>query len=68
MLHGKFSILENMFIWQLEEICKYVRLTICLSVYLSVLATITHERFDISSPNLVHICTGSLVPASYIDK
>ena len=37
---------------------KYVRLSVCLSASLSVLSSITHERFDISSPNLVHICTG----------
>ena len=37
---------------------KYVRLSVCLSVSLSVLSSITHERFDISSPNLVHIWNG----------
>ena len=54
----KFTILASMFV------CRDV----CLSVCLSVLSSITHERFDISSPNLTHICTESLVPASYTDK
>ena len=47
---------------------KYVRLSVCLSVSLSVLSGITHERFDISSPNLVHIWNGSAVPVCNIDK
>ena len=51
-----------------EEICKYVRLSVCLSVSLSVLSSITHERFDISSPNLVHIWNGSAVPVCDIEK
>ena len=38
------------------------------SVCLSVLSSITHERFDISSPNLVHIWNGSAVPVCDIDK
>ena len=51
---------------------KYVRLSVCLSVCLSVslsvLSSITHERFDISSPNLVHIRNGWAVPVCDIDK
>ena len=47
---------------------RYVRLSVCLSVSLSVLSSITHERFDISSPNLIDICNGSAVPVSNIDK
>ena len=47
---------------------KYVRLSVCLSVCLSVLSSITHERFDISSPNLVHIWNGWAVPVRDIDK
>ena len=62
----KFTSLASMFVCRFvtcqnfEEICKYVRLTVCLcvclSVCLSVCPSITHERFDISSPNLTHIC------------
>ena len=48
---------------EISQVCLFVGLSVCLSV----LSSITLERFDISSPNLVHICTGSLVPASYID-
>ena len=51
---------------------KYVRLSVCLSVCLSVslsvLSSITHECFDISSPNLVHIWNGWAVPVCDIDK
>ena len=51
---------------------KYVRLSVCLSVCLSVslsvLSSITHERCDISSPNLVHIWNGWAVPVCDIDK
>ena len=51
---------------------KYVRLSVCLSVCLSVslsvLSSITHERFDISSPNSVHIWNGWAVPVCDIDK
>ena len=40
------------------QFCKYVRLTVCVSVceYEYVLIAITHERFDQSSPNFTHIC------------
>ena len=42
------------------QVCSFDGLLVCLSVLLSVslsvLFTITHERFDISTPNLVHIC------------
>ena len=48
-------------------ICRDVCLS-HVSVCLSVLSSITHERFDISSPNLAHICIESLVPAGNIDK
>ena len=41
----KFTILASMFF------CRDV----CLSVCLSVLSSITHERFDISSPNLASV-------------
>ena len=40
------------------QVCSFVGLSVCLSVSLSVLSSITHERFDISSPNLVHIWNG----------
>ena len=36
------------------QVCSFVGLSVCLSV----LSSITHERFDISSPNLVHIWNG----------
>ena len=71
---GKYAISDCPFITcqNFEEICKYVRLSVCLSVCLSVslsvLSSITHERFDISSPNLVHIWNGSAVPVCNIDK
>ena len=67
---GMFAISDCPFITcqNFEEICKYVRLLVCLSVSLSVLSSITHERFDISSPNLVHIWNGSAVPVCDIDK
>ena len=45
-------------------VCRFV----CLSVSLSVLSSITHECFDISSPNLVHIWNGWAVPVCNIDK
>ena len=64
---GMFAISDCPFI-TCQEICKYVRLLVCLSVSLSVLSSITHERFDISSPNLVHIWNGSAVPVCDIDK
>ena len=48
--------------------CPFICLSVCLSVSLSVLSSITHERFDISSPNLVHIWNGSAVPVCNIDK
>ena len=35
---------------------------------ISAFSCIIHERFDKSSPNWIHICTGSLVPASYLDN
>ena len=35
---------------------------------ISAFSCIIHERFDKSSPNLIHICTGSLVHASYLDN
>ena len=67
---GKYAISDCPFITcqNFEEICKYVRLSVCLSVSLSVLSSITHERFDISSPNLVHIWNGSAVPVCDIDN
>ena len=37
------------------QVCSFVGLSVCLSVSLS---SITHERFDISSPNLVHTWNG----------
>ena len=36
----------SMFVWRF----------VCVFVCLSVCPSITHERFDISSPNLTHIC------------
>ena len=48
--------------------CPFICLSVCLSVSLSVLSSITHERFDISSPNLVHIWNGWAVPVCDIDK
>ena len=35
---------------------------------ISAFSCIIHERFDKSSPNWINICTGSLVPASYLDN
>ena len=55
----------NLQFWQ---VCSFVGLSVCLSVSLSVLSSITHERFDISSPNLVHIWNGLAVPVCDIDK
>ena len=52
---------QNCKFWQ---VCSFVGLSVCLSV----LSSITHERFDISSPNLVHIWNGSAVPVCNIDK
>ena len=40
------------------QVCSFVGLSVCLSVSLSVLSSITDECFDISSPNLVHIWNG----------
>ena len=48
--------------------CPFICLSVCLSVSLSVLSSITHERFDISSPNVVHIWNGLAVPVCDIDK
>ena len=73
-LLAKIYILASMFVCRFvtcqnfEEICKYVRLSVCLSVSLSVLSSITHECFDISSPNLVHIWNGWAVPVCNIGK
>ena len=44
--------------------CRFV----CLSVSLSVLSGMTHERLDIWSRKLVHRCNGSAVPVCNIDK
>ena len=44
--------------------CPFIGLSVCLSV----LSSITHERFDILSPNLVHIWNRSAVPVCNIDK
>ena len=44
--------------WQVRNLRLPFHLSVCLSVSLSVLSSITHERFDISSPNLVHIWNG----------
>ena len=62
----KFTILASMFVcrfvtcqnFQFLQVCSFVGLSVCLSV----LSSITHERFDISSPNLVHIWNGWAVP------
>ena len=62
LLLAKIYILASMFV------CRFVCLSVCLSVSLSVLSSITHERFDISSPNLVHIWNGWAVPVCDIDK
>ena len=59
---GKYAISDCPFI------CLSVCPSVCMSVSLSVLSSITHERFDISSPNLVHLCTGLLVPVFDLDK
>ena len=45
-------------IYNFWQVCSFVGVSVCLSVSLSVLSSITHERFDISSPNLVHIWNG----------
>ena len=45
-------------IYNFWQVCSFVGLSVCLSVSLSVLSSITHERFNISSPNLVHIWNG----------
>ena len=50
------------------QVCSFVGLSVCLSVSLSVLSSITDECFDISSPNLVHIWNGWAVPVCDIDK
>ena len=68
----KFTILASMFVcrfvtcqnFQFLQVCSFVGLSVCLSV----LSSITHERFDISSPNLVHIWNGWAVPVCDIDK
>ena len=71
----KFTILASMFVCRFVTcqnlqflasmfVCRFV----CLSVSLSVLSSITHERFDISSPNLVHKWNGWAVPVCDIDK
>ena len=66
---NKTCYLPKFTFWQ---VCSFVGLSVCLSVCLSVslsvLSSITHERFDISSPNLVHIWNGSAVPVCDIDK
>ena len=51
-------------IYNFWQVCSFVGLSVCLSV----LSSITHERFDISSPNLVHIWNGWAVPVCDIDK
>ena len=61
-LLAKIVILASMFV------CPFVCLSVCLSVSLSFLSNITHKRFDVSSPNLVHMCIELLVPASNISK
>ena len=68
----KFTILASMFVcrfvtcqnFQFLQVCSFVGLSVCLSV----LSSITHERFDISSPNLVHIWNGWAVPVCDIDR
>ena len=55
-------------IYNFWQVCSFVGVSVCLSVSLSVLSSITHERFDISSPNLVHIWNGWAVPVCDIDK
>ena len=57
----RFVTCQNLQFWQ---VCSFVGLSVCLSV----LSSITHERFDISSPNLVPIWNGSAVPVCNIDK
>ena len=67
---------KNAFLWlfllakiyNFWQVCSFVGLSVCLSVSLSVLSSITHERVDISSPNLVHIWNGWAVPVCDIDK
>ena len=62
LLLAKIYILASMFVcrfvtcqnFQFLQVCSFVGLFVCLSV----LSSITHERFDISSPNLVHIWNG----------
>ena len=55
---GKYAISDCPFITcqNFEEICKYVRLTVCLSVCLSVMLTIQVAPFKQSTPNLAHVC------------
>ena len=69
---GKYVRLSVCYLPKFTIFGKYVRLSVCLSVCLSVslsvLSSITHERFDISSPNLVHIWNGWAVPVCDIDK
>ena len=55
-------------IYNFWQVCSFVGVSVCLSVSLSVLSSITHERFDISSPNLVHIWNGWAVPVCDNDK
>ena len=61
-IFGKYVRLSVCYLPKFTIFGKYVRLSVCLSVCLSVslsvLSSITHERFDISSPNLVHIWNG----------
>ena len=65
---GKYAISDCPFItcqnFQFLQVCSFVGLSVCLSV----LSSITHERFDISSPNLVHIWNGWAVPVCDIDR
>ena len=60
----RFVTCQNLQFWQVWQVCSFVGLSVCLSV----LSSITHERFDISSPNLVHIWNGSAVLVCNIDK
>ena len=71
-IFGKYVRLSVCYLPKFTIFGKYVRLSVCLSVCLSVslsvLSSITHERFDISSPNLVYIWNGWAVPVCDIDK
>ena len=58
MLVGRVCLLLLAKIYNFWQVCSFVGVSVCLSVSLSVLSSITHERFDISSPNLVHIWNG----------